>query len=280
VEHEKETMTIERIPLGLLNISYADPGPGYQRAANERRIRKISANWDWDMMEPLVVSIRQGQPDEGSYFVVDGQHRFLAALRVFGEDQEVPCIIVHMTLDQEALRFARQNENRRNVHTRDLFRAKIQANDPEALDIKDAVETAGWTIGYHHGPSRGHSITALSGLQGIYRYFGREILLRALRVARDAYPVGMDSRADIRVISGIAHFLYHFPVVNEEKLIEKLSMPEATPRRLLQRATTYSITSGMGRGNPQVSRVILDQYNKGRSTHRLDWDLNKYRVQS
>lgn len=271
------TPVIRRVPLRLLNVALAEPGPGYQREPNMTRARKIARAWDWGMLDPLVVSERKDGPRAGQLFIVDGQHRYLAALENFPEWQELPALVTPMTMEEEARRFARQGENRTNVNTRDLFRAKLEANDPVAHDIVRVIEDAGWRISFNQTRS-GTTIQAVNAAQNIYNHFGRELLALTLHVINGAYPESMEMRTDNRIISGVAHFLYHFPVIKVNLLIEKLARPEGHPRRLLQNSALYATGTGGGaKGAASVSRAILDQYNKNTSTNRLDWDLKKYR---
>lgn len=273
------TPVIRRIPLRLLNVALADPGPGYQREPNLNRVRKIARAWDWGMYEPLIVSERKDGPRAGQLFIVDGQHRYLAALENFPEWQELPALVLPMTMEEEARRFARQGENRTGVNTRDLFRARLEANDPAAHDIVAVLAAAGWRISFNQTRS-GSTIQAVNAVQNIYNHFGRELLALTLHVINSTYPESMEMRTDNRLITGIAHFLFHFPVVKVNLLIEKLSRPEAHPRRLLQNSALYATGSGGGggaKGASAVSRAILDQYNKNTSANRLDWDLKKYR---
>lgn len=273
------TPVIRRIPLRLLNVSLAEPGPGYQRTPNMSRVKKIARNWDWGMYEPLVVSERKDGPRAGELFIVDGQHRYLAALEIFPEWQELPALVRPMTFEEEALRFARQGENRGGVNSRDLFRAKVEARDPDALDILAIIEEHGFRISYLGGgnESGGSVITAISTLVSIYNGMGRDILRLALHVSSSAFPPSVQGRTDGRIIGGIAHFLYYFPVIKIPTLIEKLGRPEAHPRRLLQNSAVYSMGGNKAGGNVAVSHAILDQYNRGTSASRLDWDLKKYR---
>ena len=277
-EPQPSPVAIENVPLKMLNIALANPGPGYQRDAYITGVNKIAKNFDWDMFDPLLVSIRKDGPRAGELFIVDGQHRYLAASKIFPDTQEVPCMLVSMTYDEEAARFARQGENRRGINSRDLFRARIEARDPIALDVKRVVEEGGFRLATVGGGGGHNDIAAVHAVYNIYTRLGKEILALTLYVIQHAYPPPTASRCEARIITGLAHFLYHFPVAKIDRLIEKLATPEGHPKRIMQNAAMYSVAAGHNtKGNPAVSRAILDQYNKNMSIHRLDWDLTKYR---
>lgn len=57
------------LPTGHLRID-----PSYQRDVNEPRIKRMAAAWDDRRADTLTVSAR-----DGSFYVLDGQHRLLAA---------------------------------------------------------------------------------------------------------------------------------------------------------------------------------------------------------
>lgn len=271
---------IERIPIGMLRVALAEPGPGYQRPPDMSRARKLAAKWDWTMLDPLVVSIRKDGPHAGEYFVVDGQHRYLAAAEIFPDTEELPALVLRLTVEEEARRFARQGENVRRVNARDLFRARIEARDPDALALRALVERQGWRIvaSAHSAPNSNNDIIAVQRIVSIYNGYGPTILELTLKVLAEAY--GHKSFAiDNRMLGGVSHFLFHFPVANVGELTERLSRPEGLPRRIYQASALYG-TNGGGRsgGNTWVSRAILDVYNHGRrGSTRLDWDLKKYR---
>jgi len=53
------TPVIRRIPLRLLNVSLAEPGPGYQRTPNMSRVKKIARNWDWGPRENVFYCLEE-----------------------------------------------------------------------------------------------------------------------------------------------------------------------------------------------------------------------------
>lgn len=263
---------LTRLPLGMLRVALAEPGPGYQRAPQERQIKKIVERWDWKMLDPLWVSRRIDGANAGEFFVVDGQHRWLAAQRLFEDSQELPVLLIHATFEQEAERFARQHENERKVSANALYLARLEARDPETLDMKAAVERQGWRLyvppsGNPARAGRG-TIGAISTVTNVYRKYGDAILGMALKILGEAYQHDAHA-ADGRLIAGMAAFLVSFPEANSGELIDRLMRPENTPRRILQGSGLYISSHQV---QFAVARYLMDVYNKHRSVKRLNWD--------
>lgn len=127
-----------RIPKVQLRID-AD----YQREhiANDR-VLKISRAWSWIACNTLAVACR---PD-GSYWVMDGQHRLLAAMK--REDvQDLPCM-VYPVADRadEARGFLSINTVRGPATIFDRFNAMLMAGDEVAQGVRDMVMASGYTI--------------------------------------------------------------------------------------------------------------------------------------
>ena len=271
-----QTPQIAHVMLGMLNIDR-----GYQRDIRDRKVKGLKANWDWRKFDPLSVSRRIDGPRKGELFVWDGQHRYLAASELFSEYQELPCYINDLTYQQEAELFARQHENESAVGGNSRFNALLQAGDPEATDVVRIVQDTGFRVNLRqystHKGTEGNAIQAMAALLRLYQTLGPDELRVTLHVISRSWPVGVPERINARIIGGVAHFIHHFPEAKVEHLIAQLSLPDATPQRILQGAAVYSATGGsMGGLQPAASRAILDKYNRGlRGSNRLVWEIGK-----
>lgn len=120
--------------------------PAYQRSINNnasrRLISSISANFDWRLCAPLVVSRRR----DGSKAIIDGQHRWSAALKR-GDLPQLPCCIFsYDSPADEARMFIVANRARKPMNRLDDFHAAIAAEDEDALEIMRLVSDAGLEI--------------------------------------------------------------------------------------------------------------------------------------
>ena len=120
--------------------------PAYQRSidntASRTLIHRIAKDWNWDLCQPLVVSLREDR----SMFVVDGQHRLAAAI-ARGDIDQLPCFICILPdITAEAQRFVDFNRNRRALKPVDLFKAAVASGDSNATQIMAALDAAGLRV--------------------------------------------------------------------------------------------------------------------------------------
>ena len=114
--------------------------PVYQRPILKRgwkQIEAIARDFDWSRFGPVLVSTR---PD-GTYAVVDGQHRAHAAL-LAGFD-EVPAMVAEMTREAEAAAFGAVNSQVTAITPFQLLKAAIAAGDEVATEAFEVVRAAG-----------------------------------------------------------------------------------------------------------------------------------------
>jgi len=111
----------------------------YQRPLGEknwRAIRRIARNFDWTRFEPIMLACR---PD-GTYALVDGQHRVHAAAAI-GESR-VPALIVNATPAEQAEAFTWINGNVTAMTVFHVYKAGLAAALPWALEMRSVVAAA------------------------------------------------------------------------------------------------------------------------------------------
>lgn len=110
--------------------------PAYQRDSIPSKIRDITAQWSFVACGAIVVGARGGE-----YWVIDGQHRVLAAKRR-SDITHLPCVIFHTEdVKQEAVAFLDLNTGRKPVSTIGKFKAMIAAGDESAVFVRDTLES-------------------------------------------------------------------------------------------------------------------------------------------
>jgi hypothetical protein len=131
----RSTGVSAEIRAGDLNIDL-----NYQRIPDSRRIAKMSAEWDWFSYQPICAGCR----DDGSYWIIDGQHRWAAAMKAFDQDVLLDCY-VHLgtTSELEADRFLRLNGERKGVSLGCQVKAGAHAGDPAKVAIKEVLAECG-----------------------------------------------------------------------------------------------------------------------------------------
>lgn len=129
---------LEWIDKGRLYVDHT-----YQRDnINDHRVLEIAQAWSWIACAILVVARRI----DGSLWVVDGQHRKLAADR--REDiRQLPCIIFDVAdIKEEAQGYLRNNTLKSPIKTLDRFKALIVTGDPAATEISRLISDAGYKL--------------------------------------------------------------------------------------------------------------------------------------
>lgn len=118
----------------------------YQRsidnAGSRRLIASIAANFGWRLCAPLVVSRR---PD-GTKVIIDGQHRWAAAVRRDDLLQLPCCLFTYDSPEDEARMFIVANRARKPMNRLDDFHAALAAADEDAVEIERLVTEAGLRI--------------------------------------------------------------------------------------------------------------------------------------
>ena len=149
-------------------------------------IKAIAENWDWRMCMPLVVSKR----DDGSLYVIDGQHRLAGAL-MRGDIPFLPCCVaVYGGVADEAAMFVAMNRSRRAMNRLDDFHAAQAGGDKESLQIAALIEGVGFTVSRKTGS---HSwvpgeVAFTSAIAKFLRKHGEAVVRKALQMMADAFP--------------------------------------------------------------------------------------------
>ncbi|MBO0127910.1 DUF6551 family protein [Agrobacterium sp. OT33] len=161
----------------------------YQRSidnnGSRRLIASIAANFDWRLCAPLVVSRR---PD-GSRVIIDGQHRWAAAVRR-GDLLQLPCcLFTYGSPEGEARMFIVANRARKAMNRMDDFHAALAAGDEDALDIRRLVSEAGLAIARSTSSTawKPGDVTFTSSIATALRRHGDAVVSAALTCMAEAY---------------------------------------------------------------------------------------------
>lgn len=115
--------------------------PGYQRDVVVQKVTEITAAWSWLGCGALIVGRRGGE-----YWIVDGQHRALAAKRR-SDITHLPCVVFE-TIDvkQEARGFLDANTGRKPVSAIAKQKALVAAGDEVAGFVQKTLQNMRITI--------------------------------------------------------------------------------------------------------------------------------------
>lgn len=107
----------------------------YQRTPIPAKIKVIASTWSWVACGAIVVGMRNG-----AYWVIDGQHRVLAAMRRV-DITDLPCVVFETeTMQEEAQGFLNLNDKRKAMSSIDRLRAMTASGDPVAVQFSELCE--------------------------------------------------------------------------------------------------------------------------------------------
>jgi hypothetical protein len=176
---------IEWIPVGELSLEAS-----YQRSvdnqASQRLIASIAAAFDWRLCAPLIVSRRA----DGTFVVIDGQHRTMAA-KLRGMDDLPCCVFTYENPADEAKFFIAANRSRKPMNRLDDFHAALSAGDNDAHQIRQLVTDAGLSIARNTASAawKPGEIAFTASIASTLRKHGAAIAGRALTIVAERSPI-------------------------------------------------------------------------------------------
>ena len=230
----------------------------YQRAINQRNVMHIKEGYIKELVNPVKVSLRNGK-----YYCFDGQHTLAVLTDLFGENCIVPCLIyTGLTYEQEADLFAKQDEFKRKLSSKEKVKANYEAADEDTVKFVAAVEKAGFKCDFHHGGAIGsRKVGSIDYLfNTVYKIRGEDHLIRLLSIIRSAWSDEKAATQDA-IIKGLDVFMTLYEgEYNTADLVAKLQ--KVSPVVIIRNGKA-SITHV---GATRYAIQIFDVYNKGRKT--------------
>jgi hypothetical protein len=249
----------------------------YQRYFQQRKTDKIVNEFDRNKLDPLRVNVRE----DGTKWVVDGQHR-LMALRRIGWDI-APCYVErNKSVQEEADQFIAVNTERSRPDALTLFKAAVTAGNEDAVTVQRVLEETGWKFTDRNRNVRrepGIFAAPSTALKVLQRY--DELVLRqSLSVLRSAWP--NDPHAgSAALISGMARLLFQWDdVVTIRRLEDKLLF--TSPVEILTKAKQIAnalTESGQLRQDEAVGRALFTQYQSG-LRKKVEWTSRSVRFEA
>jgi hypothetical protein len=220
----------------------------------------MELNYDLDLAGVIVVNRRR----DGSLWVIDGQHRWIAAKRA-GEIEMLAQLFTGLTVEQEAAMFRELNSNASPATATQKFKADLVAGDPKAVAIDQVVRRSGTRVKTNQGAAKG--IGAVASLIWIYDKSGVEGIALTLKIINNVWPEHQLSGV---VVSGKFLKAMYWTLekhmkdrrdIELKQLVKRLASME--PIMVERKASAYAMSSG-GSEWRNVYRAIMEVYNKGR----------------
>lgn len=264
--HEKST--IKQLLIKDLKVDRS-----YQREPSMRLADDIAENWDEVASELILVSNRGDRPEdsevEGGLFVVNGQHRTLAARRL-GMTKIWARIVDLSDLDDPArieAGFRLKTNVRLGDRPLERFKAQVRSGDEDSIAIVRLLERYGTFINEQADAQQG--INSVSTIEMLYSLDGGGILAETLETIRDALVSLGGKNTNSYMMKGVAWFLLqHSDKADRSRLVDKLRYG---PAAIDQRARAHQSVMG-GATWQNYYRALVDFYNdKLRERSKLDW---------
>lgn len=253
------TVQIREIPARMLQVDH-----GVQRALDTTRAERIANEFDPNALGTFVVSHRA----DGSYHLIDGQHRHAVVILLGHEDWNLRCEIHENLTREEEARMFRLLNNSRAVSVIEKFLVRIQEKDPVAVTITDLLADAGWTVSVQKSPAH---FCAVSAIEKPFRRAGdrgQELVKWLIDVVTRSWGFDSDGvRGDI--VTGLALvFLRYGDAVDTKKLVDELTVIPGGPRGLVGRARSLK-EYRRGTIADAMAEQIVSMVNNKRRVNRL-----------
>lgn len=264
----------------------------YQRDLDRTNIESIKREFDINRLGVLKVALR----DDGYYYLIDGQHRYVAIVELFGEGVLIACEVVDNSADYlnkvsnekntkneeqeltseevEARLFSTQYENTKRLTAQELFKANVVGKCKRELELIEVAEKYDFRINYETHPTvRNNVIICLNEIVKVYDRFGLDAIDEILFVERAAYDG--DGRAlNSKMIKALASFINKYKdLYDRKKLIQKLrsfNVPDEI-KLASEYATRTKLSSKPVSPEKALVEAIVNAYNKGsRKEYRLE----------
>lgn len=227
--------------------------PAYQRDQIPSKIIELTSAWSWVGAGALIVGHRGNE-----YWVIDGQHRLLAAKRR-SDITHLPCVVFETSgIRQEAKAFLAANAGRKPVTAIGKYKALIASGDTAAIVVHKTLEALSITVKPH--AQYQNEIKAIAWA------------LRKANENPDKFETVMMVAAELcvdmpvqeRLLDGLWYIDQFLPCgITDKKLSER--MKKIGARKLIEAANRAS--SYFARGGAKIwATGMIEEINKGLKT--------------
>lgn len=224
----------------------------YQRNLNYGRAKKIAKEFNPVGVGAILVHKRS----DGSYVILDGQHR-TAAMKILGFTK-IDCDVYEgMTPQEEALAFEYYQLGKPQNRLQ-RFKSSVAGGNETSIKIKNIVERLGHQI---HSEITGDGIKSYATIEMIYKNSGENGLIMVLSLINKIFP-GEKNVVSKNMMHGMYLFLSaYLGKFDEKTLVRKLKLATAngvlSQARILASANRCPEYKG-------VKMAITNIYNHGR----------------
>lgn len=256
----------------------------YQRAIEKARVDRIISDFRMEQLNVLKVALRS----DGIYYLIDGQHTYIAATTLFGKDIDFMCNVVDctsadwekLTEEQfEARIFTHQHDNTKQLSAQEKFYGAYLGGEKREIEIVESLEELGYTVQMTGRPlAVTKSIACVKNLVDIYDKHGLDKLVRTIKIIDEAYGGSAESLQD-KFMYGVASFIATYEEhanYSDKEFGKALYKNASEPKKLMEMARAkherFKMTSKLSLAKC-VEEQFLEVFNKGKQTkNRVYWE--------
>lgn len=271
-ENFHENSLIREVHLSDIKIDRS-----YQREPSQKLVDEIAANWNLVASELVLVSDRgagrESQwKEEGRFYLVNGQHRTLAARKLNHETIWARVVDLSKETDPGAVEadFRLLLNVKLGDKSLERFKAQVRAGDEDSINIVKLLARFDTEINVSPNPESG--INCIAAIESIYAPDKGGLLAETLEVIKDAYGGFYGRAVSAATFKGIAWFiLKHADTTDRDRLVDKLKI--AGTEALHRKSVTMQSTMG-GSLWMNYYRTLVEFYNERLvDKNRLEWQL-------
>lgn len=168
-----------------LDMNTLHTGLYFQKEPNPKRVQQIVSEFDWERVQPLDISYR-----DGKYNVVNGQHRLFAIRKKFANSVKpvlIPCCVrTGLTEIDEMKLFSDLARGTRSINNLELFKSDYGRGVKEIVEMVDMAREIGFIVDFTNSKSK-NRITVLKDLLNIYSELNNEDYKKFLKLIKDTW---------------------------------------------------------------------------------------------
>jgi len=243
-----------------LAVSTLMVDPNVQRGLDRNRVARIADELDLHAIGTITVSHR----GNGSYHVIDGQHRVEAVKLAGGDAEKVDCrVFDELTVEEEARLFRLLN-NTTKLQALDKFKVRVVEGEPTAVAISDVLAKHGWKVA---GGSGDGCFSAVAAAERIWSRDPKAVDRTIHTITRAWGHEAIATNGFIVEGLGLVYARYA-DAIDDNSLADKLARYPGGPAKLIGSARglrdAYRFTTPTA-----IADLVVEIYNANRRTKAL-----------
>lgn len=203
-----------------LDMNMLHTGLYFQKEPKAKRVQQIVSDFDWERVQPLDVSYR-----DGKYNVVDGQHRLFAIRKKFADSINpvlIPCCVRTGLTEEGEIQLFRDLTKRRSIDNLELYKADYGCRVEKVVKMVDIAIAQGFVIDFTNSKGK-NKLSVLNTLALIYTDLGEEYYGQLLKLVKDTWDGDVISLQKDFLLGVLEFFkIYKFDY-DRSKFIKQLS---------------------------------------------------------